>query len=153
MKIDFIDNNYIVYLNKYNIIDMDFSNTKLLEKDLKSLLLRLKTYYKIDIKGYYNITVYIDEYYGAVLKIEEDNDYYDYFDDTIAIRMKKVKSSFLYEVDDVSYIDNYVDKFKISFSDNKIYLTINNQLNVREYLNLLEISNIIYDVYDTLNNK
>ena len=145
MKIDFIDNTYIVYLNKYNIIDMDFSNTKALERDLKSLLLRLKKYYKIDIKGYYNIIVYLDEYYGAVLKIEEDNDYYDYFDDTIAIRMKKVKSRFLYEIDDISYIDNYIDKFKISISDNKIYLTINNELNEYEYLNLLEISNIIYD--------
>ncbi len=143
MKIDFMDNTCIVYLNKYNIIDMDFSNTKVLERDLKSLLLRLKKYYKIDIKGYYNITVYIDEYYGAVLKIEEDNDYYDYFDDTI-IRMKKVKSNFLYEVDDISYIDNYINKFKISINDNKIYLAINNELNENEYLNLLEISNIVY---------
>ena len=145
MKIEFIDNTYIVYLNKYNIIDMDFSNTKALERDLKSLLLRLKKYYKIDIKGYYNITVYLDEYYGAVLKIEEDNDYYDYFDDTIAIRMKKFKSSFLYEIDDISYVDKYIDKFKISINDNIIYLTINNELNEYEYLNLLEISNIIYD--------
>ena len=143
MKIDFMDNTCIVYLNKYNIIDMDFSNTKVLERDLKSLLLRLKKYYKIDIKGYYNITVYIDEYYGAVLKIEEDNDYYDYFDDTIII-MKKVKSNFLYEVDDISYIDNYINKFKISINDNKIYLAINNELNENEYLNLLEISNIVY---------
>ena len=143
MKIDFMDNTCIVYLNKYNIIDMDFSNTKVLERDLKSLLLRLKKYYKIDIKGYYNITVYIDEYYGAVLKIEEDNDYYDYFDDTIII-MKKVKSNFLYDVDDISYIDNYINKFKISINDNKIYLAINNELNENEYLNLLEISNIVY---------
>ncbi len=143
MKIDFMDNTYVVYLNKYSIIDIDFSNTKVLERDLKSLLLRLKKYYKIDIKGYYNITVYIDEYYGAVLKIEEDNDYYDYFDDTI-IRMKKVKSNFLYEVDDISYIDNYINKFKISINDNKIYLAINNELNENEYLNLLEISNIVY---------
>ena len=145
MKIDFIDNIYIVYLNKYNTIDMDFSNTKAFEMDLKSLLLRLKKYYKIDIKGYYNITIYIDEYYGAVLKIEEDNDYYDYFDDTITIRMKKVKSRFLYEVDDISYIDNYIDKFTINIIDDRIYLTVNNKLNSYEYLNLLETSNIIYD--------
>ena len=145
MKIDFIDNTYIVYLNKYNTIDMDFSNTKALERDLKSLLLRLKKHYKIDIKGYYNIIVYLDKYYGAVLKIEEDNDYYDYFDDTITVRMKKVKSKFLYEVDDISYIDNYIDKFKINNRDNKIYLTIINELNSYEYLNLLETSRIIYD--------
>ena len=145
MKIEFKDNTYIVYLNKYNIIDMDFSNTKALERDLKSLLLRLKKHYKIDMKGYYNIIVYLDDYYGAVLKIEEDNDYYDYFDDTIAIRIKKVKSKFLYEVDDISYIDNYIDKFKINNRDNKIYLTIINELNSYEYLNLLETSRIIYD--------
>lgn len=145
MKIDFKDNTYIVFLNKYNIIDMDFSNTKVLENDLKTLLLRLKKYYKIDIKGYYNIIVYLDEYYGAVLKIEEDNDYYDYFDDTIAIRMKKVKSKFLYEVDDISYIDNCIDKFKINNRDNKIYLTIIDELKSYEYLNLLETSRIIYD--------
>lgn len=145
MKIEFKDNTYIVYLNKYNVIDMDFSDTESLERYLKKLLLRLKKHYKIDIKGYYNIIVYMDEYYGAVLKIEEDNDYYDFFDDTIAIRMKKVKSKFLYEVDDVSYVDKYIDKFKISINDNIIYLTINNELNEYEYLNLLEMSNIIYD--------
>ena len=145
MKIDFIDNTYIVYLNKYNVINMDFSNTKVLERDLKSLLLRLKKHYKIDIKGYYNIIVYMDDYYGAVLKIEEDNDYYDYFDDSIAIRMKKNKSIFLYEVDDLSYIYDYINKFRIKYNDNKVYLIINNELNEYEYLNLLEVSNIIYD--------
>jgi len=145
MKIDFINNTYIVYLNKYNIIDMDFSNTKALERDLKNLLLRLKKYYKIEIKGYYNITVYMDKYYGAVLKIEENNDYYDYFDDSIEVRMKKVKSKFLYEIDDISYIETYIDKFKISIDNNKVYLTIDNELNEYEYLKLLEVSNIIYD--------
>ena len=145
MKIDFKNNTYIVFLNKYNIIDMDFSNTKALESDLKNLLLRLKKYYKIDIKGYYNITVYIDEYYGAVLKIEEDNDYYDYFEDSIAIRMKKVKSKFLYEVDDISYINNYIDKFMITHINDRICLTITNKLTEYEYLNLIETSKIIYD--------
>ena len=145
MKIDFINNTYIVYLNRYNIIDMDFSNTKALERDLKNLLLRLKKYYKIEIKGYYNITVYMDKYYGAVLKIEENNDYYDYFDDSIEVRMKKVKSKFLYEIDDISYIETYIDKFKISIDNNKVYLTIDNELNEYEYLKLLEVSNIIYD--------
>ena len=45
MKIDFKNGNYIIYLNKYNVINMDFNNTKVLENDLKDLLLRLKKYY------------------------------------------------------------------------------------------------------------
>ena len=87
----------------------------------------------------------MDKYYGAVLKIEENNDYYDYFDDSIKVRMKKVKSKFLYEIDDISYIETYIDKFEISIDNNKVYLTIDNELNEYEYLKLLEVSNIIYD--------
>ena len=145
MKIDYFSDTYIIYLNKYNTINIDFSNTKVLESDLKDLLLRLKRYYHIDIKGYYNITVYIDDFYGAILKIEEDNDYYDYFDDSIAIRMKKINTNFLYEIDDLSYIKDYVDKFDISNCNNKVYLRIMDKLSDKEYLELLEISNIIFE--------
>ena len=145
MKIDFKDGNYIIYLNKYNVINMDFNNTKVLENDLKDLLLRLKKYYKIDIQGYYNITIYIDDYYGAILKIEEDDECYDYFDDTVALRLKKMKSIFLYEIDDISYVSNYINKFKIANKKGNIYLTLIDNLNDNEYINLLEFSNIIYD--------
>lgn len=145
MKIEFKDGNYIVYLNTYNIINMDFNNTKVLENDLKRLLLRLKKYYKIDIQGYYNITIYMDDYYGAILKIEEDNDYYDYFDDTVLLRLKKIKNKFLYEIDDISYVINYKDKIKINNNKDKIYLEILNSLDYKDYLKLLEISNIIFD--------
>ena len=145
MKVDFKNGNYIIYLNKYNVINMDFSYTKVLENDLKTLLLRLKKYYKINIQGYYNITIYVDDYYGAVLKIEEDNDYYDYFDDTVALRLKKVKTKFLYEIDDISYVDNYIEKFKITNMNNKILLSIVKDLNENEYLELIEISKIKYD--------
>ena len=145
MKIDFKDGNYIIYLNKYNVINMDFNNTKVLENDLKDLLLRLKKYYKIDIQGYYNITIYIDDYYGAILKIEEGDDYYDYFDDTVALRLKKIKSKFLYEIDDISYVYNYIDKLKINTNKGKIYIEILKCLENKDYLKLLEVSNIIYD--------
>ena len=143
MKVELKDGNYIIYLNKYNVINMDFSNTKVLENDLKTLLLRLKKYYKINIQGYYNITIYVDDYYGAILKVEED-DCYDYFNDT-ALRLKKIKKSFLYEVDDISYVDNYIEKFKITNMNNKILLSIVKDLNENEYLELIEISKIKYD--------
>ena len=59
MKIDFMNNTYIVYLNKYNIINFDFNNTMILEDNIRNLLIRLKKYYKLDIKGCYNIVIYI----------------------------------------------------------------------------------------------
>lgn len=145
MKIEYCSDAYIIYLNKYNVINLDFSNTKVLESDLKKLLLRLKKYYSIDIKGYYNITLYIDKYYGAVLKLVEDNNYYDYFDDSIAVRMKKIKTKFRYEVDDISYVMDCMDKLKVTSCGDKIHLEINDNLNISDYLRLLEMSNIIYN--------
>lgn len=143
MKIDFINNTYIVYLNKYNIINFDFNNTSILEDNLRNLLMRLKKYYKLDIRGYYNIVIYIDDYYGVILEISEDDNYYDYFSDTVSLRMKKNKTRFKYEVEDISYIS--IDKFKISNRKDKIYLEIIDDLSEKEYLELIEISKIIYD--------
>lgn len=145
MKIEYKNNSYIVYLNKYNTINIDFSDSKALEKDLKNLLLRLKKHYKLNINGYCNITVYTDDNYGAILKIKEDNNYYDYFDDTLIVRIKKVKQNFLYEIDDISYINEYINKFKIDSKDGKLYLSIIDHLSECEYLKLTEMSNIIFD--------
>lgn len=143
MKIDFMNNTYIVYLNKYNIINFDFNNTKILEDNIRNLLIRLKKYYKLDIKGYYNIVIYIDESYGVILEVSEDDNYYDYFSDTVSLRMKKIKTSFKYEVEDIS--DFTTDKFKIIINNRKIYLEIIDSLCEDEYLRLLEMSKIVYD--------
>ena len=80
MKIEVIDDNYIVYLNKFNIFRLDFKNVNSLESNIKKLLKKLECFYHIDIKGYYNINVYVDKYYGYVFKIKKENDYYNYFD-------------------------------------------------------------------------
>lgn len=143
MKIDFMNNTYIVYLNKYNIINFDFNNTKILEDNIRNLLIRLKKYYKLDIKGCYNIVIYIDESYGVILEVSEDDNYYDYFSDTVSLRMKKIKTSFKYEVEDIS--DFTTDKFKIIINNRKMYLEIIDSLCEDEYLRLLEMSKIVYD--------
>lgn len=143
MKIDFMNNTYIVYLNKYNIINFDFNNTKILEDNIRNLLIRLKKYYKLDIKGCYNIVIYIDESYGVILEVSEDDNYYDYFSDTVSLRMKKIKTSFKYEVEDIS--DFTTDKFKIIINNRKMYLEIIDSLSEDEYLRLLEMSKIVYD--------
>lgn len=143
MKIEFINNNYVVYLNKYNTINLDFSNTRILENDLKKILLRLKKYYKLDIKGSYNVIIYIDDYYGVVLEICEDDNYYEYFSDGVSLRLKKIKTKFKYQVEDISNIS--IDRFKIDSNDDNIYLEIIDYLGEREYLELLEYSKIVYD--------
>lgn len=147
MKVELISNGYIIYLNQFNLINIDFKNMDILEDNFKNLLKKLNTYYHIDINGYYSINVYIDKYYGAILQIEkEDIGYYDYFDnDTIAMRIKKIETSFLYEVDDILFVNDFFNKFKLITKNNHIYLEIVDDLSYKEYLLLTEMSRIIYD--------
>lgn len=147
MKVEVISNGYIIYLNQFNLIDIDFKNMDILEDSFKKLLKKLNNYYHIDINGYYNINVYLDKYYGAILQIEKESlDYYDYFEsDTIAMRIKKIDVDFLYEVEDFLFAKDFFDKFKLITKNNHIYLKIIDDLSYKEYLLLTEMSKIVYD--------
>ena len=147
MKVEVISNGYIIYLNQFNLIDIDFKNMDILEESFKKLLKKLNNYYHIDINGYYNINVYIDSYYGAILQIEKESlDYYDYFEsDTIAMRIKKIDADFLYEVEDFLFAKDFLNKFKLITKNNHIYLKIIDDLSYKEYLLLTEMSKIVYD--------
>ena len=147
MKVEVISNGYIIYLNQFNLIDIDFKNMDILEDSFKKLLKKLNNYYHIDINGYYNINVYIDSYYGAILQIEKESlDYYDYFEsDTIAMRIKKIDADFLYEVEDFLFAKDFLNKFKLITKNNHIYLKIIDGLSYKEYLLLTEMSKIVYD--------
>lgn len=147
MKVEVISNGYIIYLNQFNLIDIDFKNMDILEDSFKKLLKKLNNYYHIDINGYYNINVYIDSYYGAILQIEKESlDYYDYFEsDTIAMRIKKIDADFLYEVEDFLFAKDFLNKFKLITKNNHIYLKIIDDLSYNEYLLLTEMSKIVYD--------
>ena len=147
MKVEVISNGYIIYLNQFNLIDIDFKNMDILEDSFKKLLKKLNNYYHIDINGYYNINVYVDSYYGAILQIEKESlDYYDYFEsDTIAMRIKKIDADFLYEVEDFLFAKDFLNKFKLITKNNHIYLKIIDDLSYKEYLLLTEMSKIVYD--------
>lgn len=147
MKVEVISNGYIIYLNQFNLIDIDFKNMDILEDSFKKLLKKLNNYYHIDINGYYNINVYIDSYYGAILQIEKESlDYYDYFEsDTIAMRIKKIDADFLYEVEDFLFAKDFLNKLKLITKNNHMYLKIIDDLSYKEYLLLTEMSRIIYD--------
>ncbi len=147
MKIDVENMCYIVYLNKYKLSSFNFEKKDLIEKKFKKLFKKLKYFYGIDISGYYNIEIFIDKYYGAVLRIEKESiDYYDYFDskDTVAMRIKKYNTNFLYQVEDYFFIKDIKDKFKIYKKDNNIYLKIINKLQDKDFYLLLEMSKLIY---------
>ena len=145
MNIKFIDNLTLdIYIKKELIDNIDFNSKEDLEKYLKKLFKTLKTKYEVTIEGFYDITVYIDKYYGVVFHLEkEDIEYYDYYKNQVDMRLITVDTEFLYKIDDIPF--NLLDKVDIFTKNNDIYLKIINDLTNLEIMELIENSKVVYE--------
>lgn len=132
-----------IYVKKYLIEGIDFSIKSDIEKYLKKLFKTLNNKYNISVEGFYNITVYIDRYYGIVLHLEkEELDYYEYYKNKVDMRLVTVNTDFMYEVDDIPF--DIINKVNISNKNQNIYLTLKEKLTDLEMMKLVENSKIIY---------
>ena len=145
MSIKFIDENvFDIYIKKDGLGNVDFNNKDNIEKYLKKLFRILKNKYFVKIEGFYNITIYIDKYYGVIFHLEkEELEYYDYFKNQVDMRIISIDTEFLYLVDDIPNVLS--NKIKICIINNNIYLKIKKELTNLEMMNLIENSKIIYD--------
>lgn len=145
MSIRFIDELILdIYIKKELVNDINFNSKEDLEIYLKKLFKILKNKYSIVIEGFYDITAYVDKYYGVVLHLEKDDiDYYDYFKNQVDMRIVMVETNFMYLVDDVPC--NILSKVKVYIKDNNVYLKIKEELTKVEMMELLENSKIVYD--------
>ena len=145
MNIKFIDELILdIYIKKELIDNIDFNNKEDLEKYLKRLFKILKNKYDVVIEGFYDITVYIDKYYGVIFHLEKDDiEYYDYFKNQVDMRIITTDTDFLYLVDDVP--NNLLNKVDVIIIDKQIYLKIKDELNKIEMMRLLEISRVVLD--------
>lgn len=131
-----------IYIKKELIDNIDFNNKNDLEKYLKKLFKILKNKYNVLIEGFYDITVYVDKYYGVVIHMEKDDvEYYDYFKNQVDMRIITIDTDFLYLVEDIpEYLLNKVDVIII---ENEIYLKLRQELTKVEMMKLLEISKVV----------
>ena len=145
MSIKYIDElTFDIYIKNKFIENIDFENKEDIEKYLKKLFKILNQKYKIIIEGFYNITIYIDKYYGIVIHLEkEELEYYEYYKNQVDMRLITVHTDFMYLVNDIP--KSIIDKIKIENKDNNIYIKIINKLNDLEMMKLMEFSEIVYN--------
>lgn len=145
MSIRFFNNLvFDIYVKKYLVENIDFSVKNDIEKYLKRLFKTLNNKYNLVIEGFYDITVYIDKFYGIVLHLEKDeNDYYNYYKNQVDMRLVTIDTDFVYRVDDMPF--DILDKLNITINNNNIYLEIKEELSKLEMMKLLENSQIIYN--------
>ena len=144
MKIINLDENCMtIFLNNYYFKSEETDIKKDLEGYFRNLFLKLQKYYDINISGYYNIDVYIDDNYGIIINLKkEEVEYFDYFDNQIDMRIVLKNNKFLYEISDIFNINNIKDCDIYLYKD-KCYIDLKN--NINSMLEIIEFVNIIYD--------
>ena len=150
MKIGSIDDEYTIYLNNYIIRKIDFFDNEELEKYINNLFNKLKKIYNIELNGYYNIDIYIDNNYGAIINIKKDDlEYYDYFNDQIDTQIIiHNNSNFLYKVKDFLDIKNNIhSNFSLYKYYNEFYIRLNDKIDENKLGFILEYcEEICYDI-------
>lgn len=140
-----IDNNkYIIFLNNNETKKICYDDDTKLEDYFKKLFLKLSQKYDIELTGYYDVIIYKDSNYGAVIEFSNDDiDYYSYFNQVdVKIIMSK-RDLFLYEINYNFIDDKILKKCECYKFLDKLYLKINS-IDRENYFKLLELSNIIY---------
>lgn len=146
LKIVIDEDKYIIYIYPYT---EDFLNTKektSIENYFRSLFLKLKKYYQIELNGYYDIHIYNNKNYGSIITVEkEDYEYYNYFDDKLDMRIScEQESEFLYELEDINLEIKKEKKVSIYTYNNHFYIKIKENLSNIEMAKILEYSKVIY---------
>ena len=114
---------------------------------LKKILLKIKTKYQINIYGYYDVFIYVDEYYGIIIKlIREELEYLSYYDKEIEMKIIVLDNQFFYEIEDIYKIKQEIlDISDIYLYNNQIYLELKSDINFTLYGYLIENSKVIYE--------
>jgi hypothetical protein len=148
MKIIVVDNNsFILYLNKYYTKDLNFEDEHHIEKYFKQIFIKLKQYYHLDIYGYYNIKVYVNDVYGIIMEATKLNsDYFKIYNSKVDMKIViEINSLVLYEIEDYFLIDLFKEDIKNIFYFNyKYYFTIDKNININKYNLLMEYSRLVY---------
>lgn len=126
--------------------DVDFSCKDTLEDYFKQLFLKLEARYDVEMKGFYQIKVYQDSYYGSIFDIEaEEVPYLDFLDHQVEMSIQVLKmSKFLYQIDDFLDVAELKDFCNCYYYQHHFYVEIINKMPDFMYWKLLEYSKLIY---------
>lgn len=124
MKIEIYSDKYIVYLNNDLIKNINFKVKKEVEDCFRKVFIKIKKRLNKELNGFFNIQVYLNNKFGAIVSIEkEDIEYYEYLSNQIDMQIKiDDKTSILKEYDDVFNINSeyayyYDNKYYVDYID------------------------------------
>ena len=134
-----IGNDIDIYLNKQYLKNIDINDTNTLKKIIK----KINKKYNIDLYGYIEVKIYIDNNYGVIINIKkEELEYFDYFNDEIEMNIEIINDSFLYKINEI-YDKEQIKNKKIYKQKDNLYINIDKIDNI-DLGKIIETSEIIY---------
>lgn len=145
MKLVFCDeSDLILFLNNLSIQQINFEDREELEDYFKKLFIKLNDSYKITINGYYQIDIYLDPYYGAIIEIQkEELDYFEYDDNQVDMRICIHQMPILYELEEYIHLDKNL--YDMIWYHNKWYVKLKKKIDSIHLGRLLEYATIHYE--------
>ena len=147
------ENNFILFIIDKNVVPK-------LEEDnitnyLKKTFVKLKKMFNIEVYGYYDVVIYLDEYYGMIIKlIREELEYLSYYGKQIEMKIIISDNQVLYKIDNIYDIDKrIIEKCNVLLDFNQIFLELKENINFILLGNLIENSEIIFENTDEIKKR
>ena len=136
MKIINDNDKIIVYLFKCKLAIDDYNR---LNEEIKNIFIKLIKYYKLDLFGYLNVTIFHNDISGCFIEIEKLS-IVGCKKDIIDLKILLYKNVPMYfEFDEYPLINNKMGELK--YENKKYYLEIKNTKDIYKYL---EYGKIVY---------
>lgn len=137
------ENNFIAKISNDVVENIDIFDMEEVEEFIKNLFTTILKRQKI--KGEVELNIYIDNNYGMIVDIKNEEDFV--FDDEVDIKIIfHLNNAFLYEIDYFDIVENTnIKNANIYFYNNNFYLELIDDIDKKDYIKLLEASNIIWD--------
>ena len=128
----------IIYLSNSYLKFKKITNIDKIEDYFKEIFLILRDSYKIQIKGFYIIDVYIDKRYGIIMELTKEELDFDYYEEQIDMKIIFHYKKFLLKT-------NNIERYKKIYMYKKNYYVDN--------IEDIEFGNIIYDTDQIIKNS
>ena len=150
MKLNIIEGGYELFINN-SFFNIYLDNKKEMHEYIKNLILKLKRIYKINIKGFYKIKIYLNKILTYINFIKIDDDNYD--NDEIDFRILIIYNKEIYfKYEDYNLINNKnVFYYKDFYYINIDYL--DEFIKYLEYGNIVLLDNVDYKNVFYINKK
>ncbi len=138
MKVEENNDGINIFLNNIYFKDVIWDSKSTIEESIRDIILKVKKYYKVQLKGFYKIKIYPHEVgvFIEVIKLDDDN--YDGSDIEFRVMVIFNKEMYL-KTSDISYIS---DVSNIIFYNDNYYVDLDSIDNI---LSVIDMGQIVFE--------